>query len=97
MLATRALLKSDATDSTSSYHIDELLKLFPSLQYGMDVNPKFTIGPTGVEYTKELSAFDLMGVELVHGWLIDAHAGRATHARACGPPPDRRLPCPGCD
>jgi hypothetical protein len=68
MLAGRAL----KSEENSSYHIDELLKLFPSLQYGMDVNPKFTVGPTGVEYTKGLSAFDLMGVELVHGWLIDA-------------------------
>lgn len=84
MLASRALLKSDTTDSTSSYHIDELLQLFPSLQYGMDVNPKFTIGPTGVEYTKELSAFDLMGVELVHGWLIDAHAQDGGHGSVIG-------------
>lgn len=68
MLAGRAL----KSETNSTYHIDELLQLFPSLQYGMDVNPKFTKGPTGVEYTTGLSAFDLMGVELVHGWLIDA-------------------------
>jgi hypothetical protein len=37
----------------------------------MDVNPKFTVGCTGYEYTLGLSALDLMGVELVHGWLID--------------------------
>ena len=50
----------------------------------MDVNPKFTIGPTGVEYTKELSAFDLMGVELVHGWLIDAHGQDGGHGSVIG-------------
>lgn len=55
----------------AEHHIHELLHLFPSLQYGMDVNPKFHAGPTGVEYTQNLSAFDLMGVELVHGWLVD--------------------------
>ena len=38
----------------------------------MDVNPKFTLGCCGYEFTRGLSAFDLMGVELVHGWLIDA-------------------------
>jgi len=53
------------------FQVDELLSIFPSLQYGMDVNPKLAAGPTGVEYTKNLSAFDLMGVELVHGWLVD--------------------------
>merc|ERR1712038_2194327 len=47
------------------------MSLFPSLQYGMDVNPKFTEGPNGYEDTKNLTAFDLLGVEVVHGWLLD--------------------------
>lgn len=58
-------------DTENGFHVDELLKLFPTLQYGMDVNPKFLSGPTGVEYTSGVGAFDLMGVKLVHGWLID--------------------------
>jgi len=83
MLAERALkqsgsdLVSDRTskkslehDSSREYQIDELLSLFPSLQFGMDVNPTL-VSVTGVEYTKNLTAFDLMGVELVHGWLVD--------------------------
>jgi hypothetical protein len=53
------------------HHIQEVLTVFPSLQFGMDVNPKFTMGPSGVEYTMQLNAFDLLHVELVHGWLID--------------------------
>ena len=52
--------------------MNEVLGLLPSLQRGMDVNPKFNAGVTGVEYTKNLAAFDLLGVELVHGWLLDA-------------------------
>mmetsp|Transcript_9469 Transcript_9469/g.14279 ORF Transcript_9469/g.14279 Transcript_9469/m.14279 type:complete len:578 (+) Transcript_9469:85-1818(+) len=71
LLAERTL-KSQSDNPDSSHHIDELLQLFPSLQFGMDVNPKFTVGCTGYEYTLGLSALDLMGVELVHGWLIDA-------------------------
>eukprot|EP00551_Chaetoceros_affinis_P010476 CAMPEP_0203664732 /NCGR_PEP_ID=MMETSP0090-20130426/2085_1 /ASSEMBLY_ACC=CAM_ASM_001088 /TAXON_ID=426623 /ORGANISM="Chaetoceros affinis, Strain CCMP159" /LENGTH=504 /DNA_ID=CAMNT_0050528073 /DNA_START=78 /DNA_END=1593 /DNA_ORIENTATION=- len=55
----------------AAHHINELLTLFPSLQHGMDVNPKFTLGPTGCEYTNGLGAFDIMGVDLVHGWLVD--------------------------
>eukprot|EP00555_Chaetoceros_dichaeta_P015073 CAMPEP_0198260710 /NCGR_PEP_ID=MMETSP1447-20131203/9606_1 /TAXON_ID=420782 /ORGANISM="Chaetoceros dichaeta, Strain CCMP1751" /LENGTH=161 /DNA_ID=CAMNT_0043948429 /DNA_START=1 /DNA_END=483 /DNA_ORIENTATION=+ len=61
----------DTNDDSREYQINELLSLFPSLQYGMDVNPKLAAGPTGVEYTKNMTAFDLMGVELVHGWLVD--------------------------
>ena len=63
----------DSTAATRAHHIDELLKLFPSLQHGMDVNPKFTLGPTGCEYTTGLGAFDIMGVDLVHGWLVDVN------------------------
>ncbi|KAL3809161.1 hypothetical protein ACHAXA_004660 [Cyclostephanos tholiformis] len=53
------------------YHLDEVLDILPNLQRGMDVNPRFDSGPTGAEYTRELAAFDLLGVELVHGWLLD--------------------------
>lgn len=76
-LANHALQRHSTTSSNAGiatedrFHVDELLKLFPSLQYGMDVNPKFLSGPTGVEYTSGVGAFDLMNVELVHGWLID--------------------------
>jgi hypothetical protein len=56
--------------SASENHIQEVMQIFPSLQFGMDVNPKFTAGPTGVEYTLGLNAFDLLHIELVHGWLI---------------------------
>lgn len=70
-LADHAIHKHSIDGSENVYHIDELLKLFPTLQFGMDVNPKFILGPTGVEYTNGIGTFDLMGVELVHGWLID--------------------------
>lgn len=55
----------------SQHQIDELMEILPGLQYGMDINPKFMQGPEGYEYTKNLTAFDLMGVDLVHGWLLD--------------------------
>lgn len=60
-----------SNNSHHEYHLNEVLSLLPNLQHGMDVNPKFTSGPTGVEYTNNLAAFDLLGVELVHGWLLD--------------------------
>lgn len=55
----------------SDHHINEVMKIFPNLQFGMDLNPKFRAGPTGVEYTMELNAFDLLRIELVHGWLLE--------------------------
>jgi len=62
---------SNNEEEIREYQINELLSIFPSLQFGMDVNPKLASGPTGVEYTKNLTAFDLMDIELVHGWLVD--------------------------
>lgn len=55
----------------SQHQVDELMQILPDLQYGMDINPKFMQGPEGYEYTKNFTAFDTMGVNLVHGWLLD--------------------------
>mmetsp|Transcript_21883 Transcript_21883/g.36140 ORF Transcript_21883/g.36140 Transcript_21883/m.36140 type:complete len:538 (-) Transcript_21883:69-1682(-) len=71
MLAEEALRMSTEESSGSSFHLNELLTIFPTLQDGMDVNPKFTLGVTGVEYTSNLTAFELLRIELVHGWLLD--------------------------
>lgn len=73
VLAERALemSKGDGDDDTHSFHLNELLTIFPTLQDGLDVNPKFTAGVTGVEYTKNLTAFEMLHIELVHGWLLD--------------------------
>jgi len=56
--------------SHHEYHLNEVLSILPNLQHGMDVNPQFT-SPQSVEYTNNLAAFDILGVELVHGWLVD--------------------------
>jgi hypothetical protein len=42
----------------------------------MDLNPKF-LSPTDVEYTNNLAVFDSLGVELVHGWLLDPNDAAA--------------------
>jgi len=51
--------------------VEDLISILPSLQYGLDLNPKFTNGPSGYEYTINVSAFDAWGIDLFHGWLID--------------------------
>lgn len=79
MLANRALLRSQQQSSSKSsnqqgnnheYHLNEVLSILPQLQHGMDVNPQFT-SPQSIEYTHNLAALDLLGVELVHGWVLD--------------------------
>lgn len=56
-----------------SFHMHELLEHIPALQYGMDVNPKFTAGIHGYEFTAQLHCFDIWRVAVVHGWLLDPH------------------------
>lgn len=68
------ILSHQSSGSSTDHHVQEVLTIFPSLSRGMDVNPKFTAGPTGVEYTVHLNAFDLLHLELVHGWLIEPEA-----------------------
>ncbi len=85
MLANRALLRSQQSkpkqtnnnqeekplsSNNHEYHLNEVLSILPTLQHGMDVNPQFT-SPQSIEYTHNLAAFDLLGVELVHGWVLD--------------------------
>lgn len=40
------------------------------LQVGLDLNLKFK-GCRSMEYTTQLDVFDLLGIDLVHGWLVD--------------------------
>lgn len=63
----------ETNTGTHSFHTHELLEHIPALQYGMDVNPKFTSGIHGYEYTAQLHCFDTWGVQLCHGWLLDPH------------------------
>ena len=50
--------------------IEDIIPILPKLRNGIDVNVKFqTI--TNFEYSTELSIFDLVGLPVVHGWLID--------------------------
>ena len=40
---------------------------------GVDVNVRFT-GIDSFEFTDEVAVFDLLGMQLVHGWLVDPQA-----------------------
>lgn len=51
-------------------NINDALSIFERLQYGLNVNVKFS-ACTHFEYTKEIEIFDLFSINLYHGWLID--------------------------
>lgn len=61
--------------------VSTLMEIFPKLTNGLDVNIKFT-SPTGFEFTQGLELFDLFGINLYHGWLVDPQ--EVTAAAAIG-------------
>lgn len=66
-------------DTQNQFSLNEFMTYIPNFQYGMDVNPKFTVGCQGYEYTAELSVLsDMLGCKLLHGWLIDPIQDEAT-------------------
>ena len=66
------------------HRLDGALRLLPLLRRGMDVNPAFGRGPTGVERSAGTDALDLLGVELVHGWLLDPQDAETSYVVSSG-------------
>jgi hypothetical protein len=50
--------------------VTKSIEQLPNLQMGMDVNVGF-LQPDSFEKTDQSRIFDLLGVPLVHGWLVD--------------------------
>ncbi|RNA13937.1 FAM63A isoform X1 [Brachionus plicatilis] len=65
-------LQENASKSVINFEqiISDSLTIFEKLQYGLDVNVKFT-GVSDFEYTREMDIFDIFAISLYHGWLID--------------------------
>lgn len=59
--------------------LDTVIKLLPRLQYGLDVNVRFN-SIRGFEFTEEMAAFDMTGITLLHGWLLDPEDKRTVRA-----------------
>ncbi|UJR14120.1 hypothetical protein I4U23_001115 [Adineta vaga] len=51
-------------------NIEDALAVLPKLTTGIDINLKFN-GVDQFEYTRECIIFDLLGIQLYHGWIID--------------------------
>ena len=52
------------------HNMNDAIAILAKLQTGLDVNVKFT-GVKDFEYTSECIIFDLLGISLYHGWLVD--------------------------
>jgi hypothetical protein len=85
-LVAERLIEANGPDSSESPEaaatrrqtLDDAIGLLSSLERGLDVNVLFaprdvtSRSPVlGFEFTREFSPFDLLGLELVHGWLVD--------------------------
>jgi len=62
--------KEDALKGNHAQHISDAIRLLPKLQVGLDVNVKFH-GVREFEYTLDNVVFDMLDINLVHGWLVD--------------------------
>lgn len=51
-------------------NVDACLSVLGHLSSGLDVNPRFN-DCEGFEATQELTVFDLLGINIMHGWLVD--------------------------
>ncbi|XP_068636289.1 uncharacterized protein [Aristolochia californica] len=51
-------------------NIHDAIEMLPRLATGIDVNPHFS-RIDDFEFTPECSIFDLLGIELYHGWIVD--------------------------
>jgi len=58
--------------------IHDVIRLLPQLETGMDVNVRFG-DCESFEFTPPLSVFDLTGLRLLHGFIIDRDAERSVH------------------
>ena len=52
------------------HNLSDAIALLPKLCSGLDVNVRFD-GVRSIEFTGETAVFDLLGIDLCHGWLID--------------------------
>eukprot|EP01032_Pedospumella_encystans_P011814 gene11814-13709_t len=50
--------------------VESVLNILPKLARGLDLNVIFS-GVNKFEFTEEISVFDALGIQLLHGWICD--------------------------
>ncbi|XP_067654305.1 ubiquitin carboxyl-terminal hydrolase MINDY-1-like [Haliotis asinina] len=61
---------SESVRANYEQNMQDAMSVMYKLQTGLDVNVKFS-GVSDFEYTPECIIFDLLGIPLYHGWLVD--------------------------
>ena len=61
---------SAGEQSNLEQNIQDAVTIFPKLQTGLEVNVRFDC-VSGFEFTSETGLFDLVGMPLYHGWVVD--------------------------
>ncbi|XP_006900182.1 PREDICTED: protein FAM63A [Elephantulus edwardii] len=79
LLSIRPQEKSEGLQLNFQQNVDDAMTVLPKLATGLDVNVRFT-GVSDFEYTPECSIFDLLGIPLYHGWLVDPQSPEAVSA-----------------
>ncbi|KAG8509238.1 Ubiquitin carboxyl-terminal hydrolase MINDY-1 [Galemys pyrenaicus] len=79
LLSVKPWEKSEGLQLNFQQNVDDAMTVLPRLATGLDVNVRFT-GVSDFEYTPECSIFDLLGIPLYHGWLVDPQSPEAVGA-----------------
>ncbi|KAM9244991.1 ubiquitin carboxyl-terminal hydrolase MINDY-1 isoform 1-T4 [Dugong dugon] len=79
LLSIKPQEKSEGLQLNFQQNVDDAMSVLPKLATGLDVNVRFT-GVSDFEYTPECSVFDLLGIPLYHGWLVDPQSPEAVNA-----------------
>ncbi|XP_048213933.1 ubiquitin carboxyl-terminal hydrolase MINDY-1 isoform X2 [Perognathus longimembris pacificus] len=79
LLSIKPQEKSEGLQLNFQQNVDDAMTVLPKLATGLDVNVRFT-GVSDFEYTPECSVFDLLGIPLYHGWLLDPQSPEAVGA-----------------
>jgi hypothetical protein len=70
LLKSRPTFVNEEMQVNYEKNVQDCIASFPQLAVGLNVNVRFT-SITDFEFTKECLIFDLLGIRLVHGWLVD--------------------------
>ncbi|XP_008046687.1 ubiquitin carboxyl-terminal hydrolase MINDY-1 [Carlito syrichta] len=79
LLSIKPQEKSEGLQLNFQQNVDDAMTVLPKLATGLDVNVRFT-GVSDFEYTPECSVFDLLGIPMYHGWLVDPQSPEAVNA-----------------
>jgi len=80
LVANRILeANGDVEDVNLRANIDDVISILPTLQNGLDINVRFRHNKD-YEFTQEIAVFDILGINLVHGWLYNSESDEENSA-----------------